>query len=262
MALPNRLFYSLNKAAQKAGCDIEDLFHFFMLGKMFFLMRVNASCDLELDGNSYRSRTDETSISITDKEIESLCLKEQKKDEIRHWKNHIEATDLVDIMLIPHDKETQKGEAPVIKFIINGFMMLYAPEWNPHKGNDVVACYLFNPQESSKNVLNGVVVENVIVQDLPLFVSHNEIELLKNGGREITAFLLGKNIDSRHVDIDITEKAADFIRGLLDLCYSDKEITAKPWLYIDKQETEIYQDFKAKGIIPPSPKTLKRWLDK
>lgn len=99
-----------------------------------------------------------------------------------------------------------------------------------------------------------------------LFITHSEIEILINGGRE--QILSIQNLAAKKTSqilVDTRSTLPSFIDDLLFLYYRDESKRGKSWLHVrekkDKGEpTELENDFEKAGLTLPSQKTIKRWL--
>lgn len=263
MALPERLFYTLDQAGKILNCTIEDLLYFgYAKVCQFCFILPNTDIDLcvvsttkILSNLTFEKYTRYKYITPY------TYLEENTRDHIEAGEIHIDGL----LAISPRDCEI------LYKNFIN------------KKSNDIEISAALIPRVAS-DVINSTkdydVMDIYFSEDLSLnltqlFITNYEMELLKNGGRniELDAYFGGlnkfngkanylnlNNLTSR-IDNTPTNLQIEFIRNLLFLKYGEDAIE-NPRNFIEKNKSPLVRDFELNGLKYPSGKSLEKWLKK
>lgn len=262
MALPERLFYTLEQAAKVINCTVEDLLY-FGYAKVCQFCFILSDYDIDL------------SVISTTRILSNLTFEEYARYRYitpytyleENTRDHIEAGEIyIDGLLAISPLDTE---------------ILYKNFINK-KSNDIEISTALIPRVT-RDVINNTkdydVMQIYFSKDLSLnltqlFITNYEMELLKNGGRniELDAYFGGLNkYNSKanylktnniiKIDNTPTNLQIEFIRNLLFIKYGEDAIN-NPRKFIENKKSELVKEFQLNDLKYPSGKILESWLKK
>ncbi|QNQ19385.1 hypothetical protein HF650_06230 [Kosakonia sp. SMBL-WEM22] len=268
MALPKREYYTLQQAAKKSGCEIEDLLHYAAIGVLQLCVHYEDSNKAGSDCYFYASLSDSLLDELNDNQ-ESFTM---------HYSSRYN--------LITMDSNayffTAEDGNPCWAEYVNGWFAiahteLTLPAFEKSKKADV--SQLIHPRNNLNTntegwdlSTKGFDVSGPCFYEAKSFSSDDfvimadELDILMNGGMKIDLFSLTdesariKNVLTKDVGNKTLTSMAKLIKSLLYLCYKDEDIVNNPRKHFDNSQSEINKDFDTLGLKLPSGKTIDKWL--
>ncbi|HCW3034153.1 TPA: hypothetical protein OXC04_003747 [Escherichia coli] len=289
MALPKRLFYSLRDAASyltanSNKCSVDDLLHFADIGMLEICTHISGRWRAEIDlFNHYETKS-------TDKYVlfkplgDSLC---QLPFTVYtpYSAGDFELTTAILFISEERPRGIPKNQIPLMGYrylTIEGLMSICnltksMPFYDFVKyGKSSARFSLGKPRTMNTDGDDYSLSPMITFDSSPLdvsiddlFITAEEIEILKDGGRDCAnGMLMGcitKKLPSPTTQPDPRSALPAFVDDLLYLYYKDETKRGKPWLHVreDKtkgQPTELENDFCKAGLSLPSQKTMRRWF--
>lgn len=276
MALPDRLFYPLDKAAKKLKCDIDDILHHFYLRRVTLLLDVSINAEAILNEDAedseadpeYRSDTfgmgadnldavvsivDEVPVYIKGKSEPLIC---------QTWETFTYHDDFLVARIAPGDSLTPEGNIPESLLVkIEGLIRIHVTTREVEqlaKSPTQLDWFLSSINNSSTPVYFNYYPKSMTNID-DVYISHEDLNILKSGG-------LHKQFEYKQPHIIKTPAAKTlnaqnrFILSLLVLHYGE-DIADRASQETDSKTGKIRLDLEKKGLPVPSKGTLGRWLD-
>lgn len=274
MALPDRKYYTLQKASAVIRCDIEDLLHFSAIGLLQICFPIppagmfNITDEGLIENVSIKILRNNIDNTSTGEEIYRFrtsytILQEQINSENKTTDFHISgllAITLTDIHEF-YDSYLQTSYNSDTIYINNAdFPRDFI---NPFK---TVGYNPFNIEFSNPFLIN-------INQ---LVITNHELALLQSGGKiysnEDDAYINENELEHfnktkiiKRNDRENSAKTAnlqlEFIRNLLHIKYGQEAIE-NPRNFVDRKASEIAKDFELIGAKCPTGKAIENWLKK
>jgi hypothetical protein len=268
MGLPKREYYTLQQAARKADCEIEDLLHFAAIG--FLQICVHYESDKTVDSDCYFNA------DISDGLIEELHNTPEGNVMYYLSKYNIITIDSNAYFFTAEDDEPcwadyvkgwfaiSHAELTLPSFEIQRKAEVYQliqPRLNVNKsiGDECGGTKGFEPGGPCFYEPRTFSVEDFVIMD-------EELNLLMNGGQKINPFGLVDEMEREkgNVKENIGNKTftsmAKLIKSLLFLVYKDEDILNNPRKHFDNPQSEINKDFDTLGLKLPAGKTIDKWL--
>lgn len=276
MVLPKRLFYTLEDAAKRANCSVEDLLHYAYMG-------ILQLCFLVPEGGIINDYYDDT--SPEDEFIiiksEGAILNEKPIEKIENIAVNYQTmyTSITENTLLTNNGiEHDTFIFGLLALSYGDARQLYY-EWNKEKQlKDVIGIVTASLPRVNKIIrqTEGYVPFEFefsaywYMKTSNIYITDYELELLKNGGDYY--FLYDEFIfdeykkQNRTCTIARNSKSINaqnkFIKALLHHYYGE-DVANNPRPYIENKNGEIRKDFENKGLSSnlPNGVTVKKWVD-
>ncbi|ECY1403131.1 hypothetical protein F6592_21360 [Salmonella enterica] len=299
MPLPNREYYPIEKAAKKLNCDIDDLIHFIAIGKMHFWVNIyicetlyfsdnqlkewEQSYDVEdedededEDEHNFIYLNKDSSITISATNIQySLEHSEEtffegKKElstSFSEWRNYADGGDFCKLKVVPSKSlEPQIGYPKSINITASGLMnVTHASikiENLTHYKNDSIEIELLVislpfKDNNSDNIY--ICCRNRKIEINDIYISHDELELISNGGRSRFQPFNKKETASSY-STKTQNSQARVIKALIE-AIGGKHAANHPRNAIENPNSELRKTLDRAGIeLPATGVTVEKWL--
>ena len=289
MALPKRLFYSLRDAASyltanSNKCSVDDLLHFADIGMLEICTHISGSWQAEINLFHHYETKSSDNYALFKPLSDSWC---QIPFTVYtpYSAGEFESATAILFISEEHFGDTPKSEVPLTGYrylAIEGLMSICCLTKSMSfydfvkYGKSSADFSLGKPRTMNigdYDCSHRLMITfdssplNISIDDL--FITAEEIEILKSGGRDcgngiLMGCLTGK-LPSPTMQPDPRSALPAFVDDLLYLYYKDETKRGKPWLHVreDKtkgQPTELENDFCKAGLSLPSQKTMRRWF--
>lgn len=272
MPLPNRAYYSFpdvleHLRRENISCSMSDLLHFSLIGSIEPLIYVVG--EWEYKGNKSDGRDLCHSIDANNSDI--TLLADIKPEKVK--------TELcvIDIS-IEEIKHRNTKRKPRLFISIEGFMSLYTfgahafySDLNTYNEADMSGVVLFPYTENCNDATDNedeikinsmIVFSDKIISTRDLYITHNEFESLKKGGREDCSRNIKLDIDkppsSPHPKTSNSQ--AKVIKALIE-AIGGKHAANHPRNAIDNRNSELNKKLDLAGVkLPASGVTVEKWL--
>lgn len=290
MALPKRLFYSLRDAANYLTanahkCSVDDLLHFADIGMLEICTHISGKWQAKISLLNYYDDIKSPDKCALFKPLNDSRCQIPFTVYTPYSAGEFEAATA--ILFISEDNlgNTPKNETlfTVYRYLaIEGLMSICCltksmPFYDFVKhGKSSSDFSLGKPRTMNIGDNNSSLSPTITFDSIPLdisiddlFITAEEIEILKSGGRDCgNGILMGcltRKLPSPITQPDPRSALPSFVDDLLYLYYRDETKRGKPWLHVreDKtkgQPTELENDFCKAGLSLPSQKTMRRWF--
>lgn len=268
MGLPNREYYTLQQAAKRVSCEVDDLLHFAAIGVLQLCVYYESTKKIEEDSYFYADLSDDLLDELNDTP-ESVTLTYSSKFNVISMDSNA---------YFFNSEEGQPCWADYAKgwFAIS-HTELTLPDFEVQKKAEVFQ--LHQPRHNVRNPFDAwggntkgfepgapcFYKARVFTLD-DFVIMEEELTLLMNGGQKIDVFGLrdeirvNKNIAMENVGNKTFTSMAKLIKSLLFLIYKDEDIINNPRKHFDNAKSEINKDFDALGLNLPTGKTIDKWL--
>lgn len=268
MVLPNRLFYTVTEAANKLSCSVSDLLHFADIGLLEICTPICGQwISKAIQEDEHTFIYDALPGSFTSSKLSV---------------NYPSTFDNIDSKILFISRDNGEFDTPedirhslfgVRKLSIDGLMSMHAISRGlSFYDFDKLGCssssiYSFSAPRTMKNneenhmgVRFDIEPFNIELSDL--FITEEEIELLKNGGDLLLSSLfIGSNrVNNKEPSTKTTNKQAEVIKTLIEVNYG-KGVAKRIRSEIDNPKSKLRISFDNAGIeFPASGVTVEGWI--
>ncbi|EPZ5496085.1 TPA: hypothetical protein U2Q57_005240 [Citrobacter farmeri] len=268
MGLPKREYYTLQQAAKRVSCDVDDLLHYAAIGVLQLCVYYESTKKFEEDSYFYADISDElldelngtpenVTLTFSSKfnviSMDSNAYFYTKEDGQPCWADYakgwfaISHTELT----LPAFEIQKKAEVFQLHQPRNNVMNPF-DQWGGNiKGFEPGAPFFYKARVFT--------IDDFVIMD-------EELTLLMNGGQKVNVFGLlegektRKNTVIENVGNKTFTSMAKLIKSLLFMIYKDEDILNNPRKHFDNAKSEINKDFDALGLNLPAGKTIDKWL--
>ncbi|QUG53859.1 hypothetical protein KDU74_09400 [Enterobacter cloacae] len=255
MALPKREYYTLQQAAKKSGCEVEDLLHYAAIGVLQLCVHYEESKKSDSACYFYASLSDDLLDELNDNpegftmhysskynliSMDSNAYFFTAEDDQPCWADNVKGW-----FAIPHTELTLPAFENSKKAEI--FQLIH-PRNNLNKNTEG-----WGFSTEGFDVSGPCFYEAKTFSSDDFVIMADELDILINGGMKIDLFGLAdesariKNVVTESVGNKTLTSMAKLIKSLLYLCYKDEDVINNPRKHFDNSQSEINKDFDTLG---------------
>ncbi len=254
MALPKKLYFTLDEVSKKLNCSISDLIHFAVYDEIELCVKLSSE-SIDIMDNYPRvinSNENEDALNKIMYPYDDNIIPTCKVSYYNKYGYIVES-----FMNNPDTNEYPS---------LFGFCTLFSVLLNNKSDVDIINNGFFFSREFSiprTGLLekDQAITPHLICFKTPLKINVNQLVVTDE---EIALFSeslgKGENQQKPETNNSKTRNAqAQFIKSLLSIMYDD-DVAESPRRYIDNPDSELRRDFEAKKIIMPTGKTIQSWV--